>query len=159
MFPNGTKPRAARADSRAPYSGMRGQSACRPERDATGAGGSGTYESARWIAAGIRSVAEVTARGKDARDRNRMANMELDAAWRRTSKDKSKARSRRRIGASGSTPRSDHFNWSATLARPAMAHFSSPSELDPLTPTAPIVSLPTLMGTPPRSAMTSASSR
>ena len=35
-----------------------------------------------------------------------------------------------------------YFNWSATLATPAMAHFSSPSELDPLTPTAPIVSLP-----------------
>ena len=52
-----------------------------------------------------------------------------------------------------------YFNWSATLARPAMAHFSSPSELDPLTPTAPIVSLPTLIGTPPRSAITSASSR
>jgi hypothetical protein len=48
--------------------------------------------------------------GTDARDKNRTANMELDAAWRRTSKDKSKARSRRRIGASASTRRSDHFN-------------------------------------------------
>ena len=85
--------------------------------------------------------------------------MGLDAACQHTSKDKPKARSRRRIGASGSVRRSDHFNWSATLARPAMAHFSSPSELDPLTPTAPIVSLPNLMGIPPRSAMTSASSR
>ena len=52
-----------------------------------------------------------------------------------------------------------YFSWSATLATPAMAHFSSPSELDPLTPTAPIVSLPILIGTPPRSAMTSSSCR
>src|SRR5262249_7350292 len=52
-----------------------------------------------------------------------------------------------------------YFNWSATLAIPALAHFSSPSELEPLTPTAPMVSLPTLIGTPPRSAMTSASPR
>jgi hypothetical protein len=69
------------------------------------------------------------------------------------------SRPRRRSGASGRELQPAHFNWSATLARPAMAHFSSPSELDPLTPTAPIVSLPTLIGTPPRSAMTSASSR
>ena len=40
-----------------------------------------------------------------------------------------------------------------------MAHFSSPSALDPLTPTAPIVSSPTLMGTPPRSANSPMSSR
>ena len=52
-----------------------------------------------------------------------------------------------------------YLSWSATLATPAMAHFSSPSELDPLTPTAPIVSLPILIGTPPRSAMTSSSCR
>src|SRR5262249_58586217 len=52
-----------------------------------------------------------------------------------------------------------HLTWSATLASPASAPSSSPSALEPLTPTAPIVSLPSLIGTPPRSAMTSASSR
>src|SRR2546430_886850 len=36
-----------------------------------------------------------------------------------------------------------HRSWSATVAMPAMTHFSSPSELDPLTPSTPIVSLPT----------------
>ena len=32
------------------------------------------------------------------------------------------------------------MNWSAIFAMPAIAHFSSPSELEPLTPIAPMVS-------------------
>src|SRR5467141_1051868 len=48
---------------------------------------------------------------------------------------------------------------SATLATPALAQASSLVWLDPLTPTAPMVSLPTLIGTPPPSAITSASWR
>jgi len=43
-----------------------------------------------------------------------------------------------------------HFNLSTTLAMPAIAQASSLSPpTAPLTPTAPIVSLPTLIGTPP----------
>ena len=107
-----------------------------------------------WDQAGSGAVRDLCG-GHRRRGRNRMAPVADDLSKSATPH----ARARRRSGASGRELQPDHFNWSATLARPAMAHFSSPSELDPLTPTAPIVSLPTLIGTPPRSAMTSASSR
>src|SRR5215470_189392 len=49
----------------------------------------------------------------------------------------------------------DHFRLSATLAMPALAHASSFSPPGaPETPTAPITSLPALIGTPPPSATT-----
>src|SRR3984885_8213979 len=53
-------------------------------------------------------------------------------------------RVRRRIGSSS------YFNLSATFARAAFAHAASLSPPGaPLTPTAPIVASPTLIGTPP----------
>src|SRR5215468_2760643 len=49
----------------------------------------------------------------------------------------------------------DHFRLSATLAMPALAHASSFSPPGaPETPTAPITSLPALIGTPPPTATT-----
>ena len=54
-----------------------------------------------------------------------------------------------------------HLSWSATLAMPAMPQASScgPPFGAPLSPTPPIVSSPTLIGTPPWSGMTSVSAR
>jgi len=40
----------------------------------------------------------------------------------------------------------NYFSLSATFSTPALAHDSSPAWLLPLTPTPPIVSLPTLIG-------------
>ena len=58
-----------------------------------------------------------------------------------------------------------YFSWSVILQTPALAQFSSPSMDEPLTPIAPIapiapiVSLPTFIGMPPLSQMTSAAER
>lgn len=52
--------------------------------------------------------------------------------------------------------RDAYFSWSATFAIPAFAHASSAGcpPFAPLSPTPPIASLPTMIGTPPPSGMT-----
>ena len=59
----------------------------------------------------------------------------------------------------GTSESACYFNWSATLARPALAQASSCSWVDPALATPPTASLPTRIGTPPPSARMSVRSR
>ena len=109
----------------------------------------------RRVAGRGRGAAGPARRSRSLRARPRRLRESQRGARRRAAQD---CRGRGKVAGSSRScakrsPAADHLSWSATLSMPACAQTSSlPGEPD--TPTAPITSLPTLIGSPPASAST-----